>query len=482
MRKTKIIATLGPSTDDPLILTKLLEEVDVVRINLAHGTWDEKDPESHTAKIKSIQKIAKTIKKPIAILVDLKGSKIRIGDLIKQTIDLEKDSMINVRFTEEKVSRTIDEIVVNANHVFEKIENEDIILIDDGLIKLQVKEINDETQTLACTIQEGGLLSRRKGFEVADKVITKSGLGEEDKEDLRKLAKLNVDWVALSFVNQASDVNQAREVLSSTDSQMRVIAKIERLAALKQLYWIIKASDGIMVARGDLALESGPGELTGLQKTIINQTVTGKKIAITATQMMESMINSPTPTRAEMTDVSNAVLDGTDAVMLSAETAIGKYPIETVKAMAEVCEGAETYHQTIAKKEKFKFSELQRIDEAIAISSMSIARNMNIKAIIALTESGSTALMMSRIRSDIPIYAFTRNEYTQRRVSLYRGVTSYPYKFIANTFSEVLSEVSKELLQSEMVRAGDLVLITSGSPLKVEGFTNSLRIIEINNG
>jgi pyruvate kinase len=183
-----------------------------------------------------------------------------------------------------------------------------------------------------------------------------------------------------------------------------------------------------------------------------------------------------------MTDVSNAVLDGTDAVMLSAETAIGKYPIETVKAMAEVCEGAETYHQTIAKKEKFKFSELQKIDEAIAISSMSIARNMNIKAIIALTESGSTALMMSRIRSDIPIYAFTRNEYTQRRVSLYRGVISYPYKFIANTFSEVLSEVTKELLQSEMVRAGDLVLITSGFPLKVEGFTNSLRIIEINNG
>ncbi len=342
-----------------------------------------------------------------------------------------------------------------------------------------MNKVDDENRTLACTVQEGGLLSRRKGFEIVDKVITKSGLGQEDQEDLRKLATLNVDWVALSFVNQASDVNQAREVLSSVDSEIRVIAKIERLSALKQLYWIIKASDGVMVARGDLALESGPGELTGLQKTIINQTVTGKKIVITATQMMESMINNPSPTRAEMTDVSNAVLDGTDAVMLSAETAIGKYPIETVKAMSEVCEGAETYQQTISKKEKFKFSELQRIDEAIAISSMSIARNMNIKAIIALTESGSTALMMSRIRSDIPIYAFTRNEFTQRRVSLYRGVTSYPYKFKANTFSEVLSEVSKELLQSEMVRVGDLVLITSGSPLKVEGHTNSLRIIEI---
>ncbi len=304
MRKTKIIATLGPSTEDPKILIKLLEQVDVVRINLAHGTWDKKDPENHTDKIKNVQKIAKTIKKPIAILVDLKGNKIRIGDLIKQTIDLKKDSIINVRFTDERVARSIDEIVVNASHVFENIENEDIILIDDGLIKLQVNKVDDENRTLACTVQEGGLLSRRKGFEIVDKVITKSGLGQEDQEDLRKLATLNVDWVALSFVNQASDVNQAREVLSSVDSEIRVIAKIERLSALKQLYWIIKASDGVMVARGDLALESGPGELTGLQKTIINQTVTGKKIVITATQMMESMINNPSPTRAEMTDVS----------------------------------------------------------------------------------------------------------------------------------------------------------------------------------
>ena len=172
MRKTKIIATLGPSTEDPKILTKLLEQVDVVRINLAHGTWDKRDPENHTDKIKNVQKIAKTIKKPIAILVDLKGNKIRIGDLIKQTIDLKKDAMINIRFTEDTVSQSVDEIVVNASHVFENIENEDVILIDDGLIKLQVNEVDDEGRTLSCTVQEGGLLSRRKGLEVVDKVIT----------------------------------------------------------------------------------------------------------------------------------------------------------------------------------------------------------------------------------------------------------------------------------------------------------------------
>lgn len=479
MRKTKIIATLGPATEDPRTLTKLLQRVDVVRINLAHGTWDPKDEASHQKKIRLVRKISKKIKKPIAILVDLKGNKIRIGNFKNDAIELKKNSLVTIRFTEEEISKNDKEIVVNADYVFDNVEEKDVILLDDGLIRLEVKKVQPKKKALICIVHEGGLLSRGKGLEVKNKIINQSGLNEGDKKDLRKLAKLDIDWVALSFVNQASDVNQAREVLSGFNNHTKLIAKIERIAALKQLYWIIKASDGIMVARGDLALECGPGELTGLQKNIIKQTVKGKKIVITATQMMESMIHNPTPTRAEMTDVSNAVLDGTDAVMLSAETAIGDYPIETVDAMSEVCSGAELYEESISKADTFRFSELQRIDEAIAISSISIARNMNVKAIVALTESGSTALMMSRIRSDIPIYAFTRNEYTQRRVGLYRGVKSYPYKFKAKSFSEVLSEVSKELLDSEMVKLGDLVIITSGSPLKVEGYTNSLRIVAI---
>ena len=234
-----------------------------------------------------------------------------------------------------------------------------------------------------------------------------------------------------------------------------------------------------MVARGDLALQSGPGELTGLQKNIIKQTVKGKKVAITATQMMESMIDNPSPTRAEMTDVSNAVLDGSDAVMLSAETAIGSYPVETIEAMHEVCLGAERYQQSISKKEEFKYSEVQNIDEAIALSSMSIAKNMDIKAIVALTESGSTALMLSRTRSDIPIYAFTRNKITQRRVSLFRGVLPFSYPFLAESLDQVLDDIRKELLGSDMLNSGDLIIVTSGSPLKVPGGTNSLRLITI---
>lgn len=479
MRKTKIIATLGPATDNPKILTKLLQQVDVVRINLAHGSWNVKDKASHQKKIRMVRKISKKIKKPIAILVDLKGNKIRIGNFKNEAIELKKNSLVRIRFTEEEMSQNDREIVVNADYVFDSIDLKDTILLDDGLIKLEVKKIQPKKKVLTCKVNEGGLLLRGKGLEVRNKIINQPGLNEGDKKDLKKLAKLDIDWVALSFVNQASDVNQAREVLSSFNNNTKLIAKIERIAAIKQLYWIIKASDGIMVARGDLALECGPGELTGLQKNIIKQTVNGNKIVITATQMMESMIHNPTPTRAEMTDVSNAVLDGTDAVMLSAETAIGDYPIETVEAMSEVCSGAELYEESITKADTFRFNELKRVDEAIAVSTISIARNMNIKAIVALTESGSTALMMSRIRSDISIYAFTRNEYTQRRVGLYRGVKPYPYKFKANSFSEVLSEVSKELLNSEMVSYGDLVIITSGSPLKVEGFTNSLRIVEI---
>ena len=479
MRRTKIIATFGPSLEDPKILSKVMATVDVMRINLAHGSWDKGSNQNNEKKIKLIQKIAKKIKKPVAILVDLKGNKIRIGDVKDHVINLEKSSIITVRFSTEKTAEKDNEIVVDAAHCFEKISLEDTILMDDGIIRLRVDEISRTEKSLKCEVIDGGLLRSNKGFEIEGKVINESGLGDNDKDDIRKLAKLGVDWIALSFVNEASDINQAREVLSESASSINLIAKIERMDALKQLYWIIKASDGIMVARGDLALQSGPGELTGLQKNIIKQTVQGKKVVITATQMMESMISNPSPTRAEMTDVSNAVLDGTDAVMLSAETAVGDYPIETVQAMDEVCKGAETYHQTISGKDEFKYSEIQYVDHAIALSSMSIARNMDIKAIVTLTESGSTALMLSRIRSEIPIYAFTRNEDTQRRVALYRGVISHPYPFNVDRMEDVLKEIRKELLTLNLVNAGDLIIITSGSPLKVSGGTNSLRIIKI---
>ena len=469
MRRTKIISTFGPSIADPKILQDVCEYADVIRINLAHGTWDENEKYNHKRNIQLIQETAKKLKKPVAILVDLKGNKIRIGDFKDHMIELEHASNIDIIFTKEKKTNK-HEIFIDADYCFPNIEVGDKILLDDGLIQLTVKSINQKNMALKCQVEKGGLLRSNKGFEVENKIIHRSGLGEEDKKDIKRLAELGIDWIALSFVNEASDVTQAREVLTQIGSRINLIAKIERLEALKQLFWIIKASDGVMVARGDLALESGPGELTGLQKDIIKQTVKGKRIAITATQMMESMISNPTPTRAEMTDVSNAVLDGTDAVMLSAETAIGKHPVETVKAMHEVCMGAETYQESITKNEEYKFSEINNIDEA---------RNMEIKAIVALTESGSTALMLSRYRTNIPIYAFTRNEDTQRRVSLYRGVISYQYPFLVDSMADVIEDVRSELIGSSILKAGDLIVLTSGSPLRVSGGTNSLRLINI---
>ena len=478
MRRTKIISTFGPSISDPEILKEVCKFSDVIRINLAHGTWDENEEYNHKKNIHLIREISKDLNKPVGIQVDLRGNKIRIGDFKNHFIELDNASKIDVIFTEEQKADN-QEIFIDADYCFSKIEVGDKILLDDGLIQLIVNKIDSGNMKLDCMVENGGLLKSNKGFEVENKIIHRSGLGEEDKRDIERLAELNIDWIALSFVNEASDVTQAREVLARIGSPINLIAKIERLEALKQLFWIIKASDGVMVARGDLALESGPGELTGLQKDIIKQTVKGKRIAITATQMMESMISNPTPTRAEMTDVSNAVLDGTDAVMLSAETAIGEYPVETVKAMHEVCEGAETYQESITKNEEYKFSEINNIDESIAISSMSIARNMEIKAIVALTESGSTALMLSRYRTNIPIYAFTRNEDTQRRVSLYRGVISYQYPFLVDSMAEVIEDVRKELVGSSILKTGDLIVITSGSPLRVSGGTNSLRLIHI---
>ncbi len=435
MRRTKIISTFGPSIADPKILQDVCEYADVIRINLAHGTWDENEKYNHKRNIQLIQDTAKKLKKPVAILVDLKGNKIRIGDFKNHMIELEHASDIDIIFTKEKKTNK-HEIFIDADYCFPNIEVGDKILLDDGLIQLTVKSINQKNMALKCQVEKGGLLRSNKGFEVENKIIHRSGLGEEDKKDIKRLAELGIDWIALSFVNEASDVTQAREVLTQIGSRINLIAKIERLEALKQLFWIIKASDGVMVARGDLALESGPGD-------------------------------------------SNAVLDGTDAVMLSAETAIGKHPVETVKAMHEVCMGAETYQESITKNEEYKFSEINNIDEAIAISSMSIARNMEIKAIVALTESGSTALMLSRYRTNIPIYAFTRNEDTQRRVSLYRGVISYQYPFLVDSMADVIEDVRSELIGSSILKSGDLIVLTSGSPLRVSGGTNSLRLINI---
>ena len=345
------------------------------------------------------------------------------------------------------------------------------------MIRLEVKKIQPKKKALICIVHEGGLLLRGKGLEVKNKIINQSGLPEEDKKDLKKLAKLDIDWVALSFVNQASDVNQAREVLSGFNNHTKLIAKIERIAALKQLYWIIKASDGIMVARGDLALESGPGELTGLQKNIIKQTVKGKKIVITATQMMESMIHNPTPTRAEMTDVSNAVLDGTDAVMLSAESATGQFPVKTIEQMAAICIEAEK-SEVVNLDTDFLDQRFERIDQAIALGALFTAHHLNATAIAALTDSGSTPIWMSRHNIRVPIVALTSRIETQRALSTYRNVRPFSIEAGVDRESALLG-VEKRLKELGVAKSGDTIVLTIGEPMDQAGGTNTLKIVKV---
>jgi len=478
IRRTKIIATIGPSTQDLKVLKQLLQEVDAVRINLAHGNWDG-DETNHRKTIKNIQKIARKINKPIGILADLQGNKLRVGDFENGKINLIEGSEIIVRFKDDDSITASNEIYINSIEIMQLIEVGDQISLDDGQIQIEVVGISKDASKISCKILKGGELASRKGFEVNNKTLSHEGLTDRDKKDLKRLSACGVDWIALSFVNHESDVSQAKKILDSLGSQALVISKIERAAALEQLDEIINASDGIMVARGDLALQVGSAHLTGLQKEIIEKTVVGKKIVITATQMMESMIHNQTPTRAEITDVSNAVLDGTDAVMLSAETAIGEYPLETVSAMAEVCEGAEQYQQTLPETENTLISDFNTIDEAIAIASMRIAKKMNIKAIIALTETGSTAIMMSRLRYNFPIYAFTKSKYTQRRVSLCRGVIPYPYIPTQGNAYELFLEISKRMLHTGEVKIGDMVVLTNGTITGISGQTNTLRIMKI---
>jgi pyruvate kinase len=324
------------------------------------------------------------------------------------------------------------------------------------------------------------VLSDHKGINRQGGGLSAPALTEKDREDIRFAAEANMDFIAVSFVRSAADVEEARSLFEAAGGIGKVIAKIERVEALDCIDEIIKAADIIMVARGDLGVEMGYAELTGMQKRIIRLTRTNNKVAITATQMMESMINSPIPTRAEVSDVANAVMDGTDAVMLSAETAIGEYPVAVVTAMSDVCEGAEKHLLATGRTTHRLDDRFQDVDEAIAMAVMYTANHLSVKAIIALTESGSTPLWMSRIRSDIPIYAFTPHDATSRRVTLYRGV--YPVSFrIEHTELRLLyRDIFSTLLSNNLVEEGDLVISTKGDLTGVSGGTNSMKIISVN--
>lgn len=471
-RRTKIVATLGPAVDSPEKMTALIEAgVDVVRINFSHG-----GPEDQRRLAEQAREAARVVGRDVAVLADLQGPKIRIDGFRDGPVTLREDEPFTLDADlgakdgdERQVGLTYKDLPADVH------EN-DILLLDDGLIALQVEAV--EGCRIRTRVITGGVLSDNKGINRQGGGLSAPALTDKDREDLRTAASLGVDYLAISFPRSATDVEQARGLLREAGGEAGIIAKIERAEAVEAIDEIIVASDAVMVARGDLAVEIGDAELPAVQKMIIHQARELNRVVIVATQMMESMINQPRPTRAEVLDVANAVMDGTDAVMLSAETATGHYPIRVVEAMNRVCIGAEKQPRTQRSRHRLD-SRFGRIDEAIAMASMYTANHLDVRAIVSLTESGSTALWMSRIRSGIPIYALTRHERTRRRVTLYRGVYPVAFDILHHDQRVILEDAARLLRDSGAVVDGELLIFTKGDFDGVAGGTNAMKILRV---
>jgi len=472
LRRTKILTTLGPATDNPKVLADMIRAgADVVRVNFSHGK-----PEEHARRVQMVREAAKAVGKWVGVLGDLQGPKIRIERFAEGRVTLNEGDAFALDVSLGKEDGTARSVGVAYKSLPNDVHAGDVLLLNDGQIVLDV--ISVAGPRIETKVVVGGELSDHKGINRQGGGLSAGALTDKDRADVKLAAELGVDYLAVSFVRNAEDMEEARRLLREAGSHARVVAKIERSEAIANLREIARASDVVMVARGDLGVEMGYAELTGLQKQIIEETRRQNRVVITATQMMESMITNPIPTRAEVSDVANAVMDGTDAVMLSGESAVGKYPVKAVEAMAQVIIGAEKYdiaHVAVRARVDADFS---RTDEAIAMAVMYTANHLHVKAIVALTESGSTPLWMSRIRSDIPIYAFTRHEETRCRVTLYRGV--YPVPFDNQSSPDILyPAVFRTLLDKQLVSVGDRIILTKGEFSGVAGKTNSMKILEV---
>ncbi len=471
-RRTKIVATLGPATDDPKMMDKIIEAgVDVVRINFSHGT-----SEQHIDRVERVRNRARAHGRQVGVLADLQGPKIRVERFKEGKVVIEEGKPFILDANLGADDGDDQRVGISYKTLPEDVKRGDTLLLDDGRIVLWIDQVYGAE--IHCRVVVGGVLSNRKGINRQGGGLSAPALTDKDREDIKTAAKMQADYVALSFPRSAADVNEARDLLRAAGGHGGIVAKIERAEALPVVEEIIAASDVIMIARGDLGVEIGDAALPPVQKHLIQLARKMNRVVITATQMMESMIENPIPTRAEVFDVANAVLDGTDAVMLSAETASGKYPDKAIQAMDRVCIEAEK--QRIALQSDHRIhTQFTYIDEAIAMATMYTANHLNVKAIAALTESGSTPLWMSRISSGIPVYALTSQVETRRRVTLFRGV--YPVSFDVQTtdHAEVNREAIDELLRRGAVREGDFVIITKGDLMGVHGGTNAMKIVKV---
>jgi pyruvate kinase len=472
LRRTKIVATLGPGTDDVHILDRMIQAgVDVVRLNFSHDT-----PERHLQRAELLRDRAMAYGRDVGVLVDLQGPKIRIEGFRQGKIVLEEGARFTLDTQCPSDGGDQGCVGITYKDLPNDVDRGDTLLLNDGQIVLWVDEVT--SSQIRCKVVVGGELSGQKGINRQGGGLSAHALTDKDRQDIRMAAAMDADYLAVSFPRSAADINEARDLFRAAGGHGAIVAKIERAEALEALDAIIAATDVVMIARGDLGVEIGDAGLPPVQKHIIQLSRSMNRVVMTATQMMESMIEHPMPTRAEVFDVANAVLDGTDAVMLSAETAAGKYPAQAIEAMDRICREAEKQH--IARVSDHRLNtQFGRIDEAIAMATMYTANHLGVRAIAALTESGSTPLWMSRISSGIPIYALTRHRATLRKVTIFRGV--YPIYFELKTthHPKVNKEAVDELLRRGAVHEGDLVIITKGDLIGVHGGTNAMKIVRV---
>ncbi|MFN8769479.1 MAG: pyruvate kinase [Neisseriaceae bacterium] len=470
MKSTKIIATIGPSSSQLEMVEQLiLAGVNVFRLNFSHGNHD-----IHANNIKNIRDIANKLSKPIAIMADLQGPKIRVSKFVDNQVELSNGNTI-VFDTEFNELGNKELVGVDYKNLAKDVKANDTLLLDDGKITLKVIKVDGSK--IHCKVEQGGILKNNKGINKLGGGLTAPALTDKDLKDINFIAQHDLDYVAVSFPKDEIDIQFARQKLVESGSMAKIIAKMERTEAVfNNMEAIIKASDGVMVARGDLAVEVGEALVPGLQKKLIKTCRTYHKISIVATQMLESMIENPVATRAEVSDIANAVLDGTDAVMLSAETASGNYPLQAVNTMATVCQEAEKMVDDKLEA-NFGTDKFANIQQTISMAALFSAYHMEANAIVALTTSGATALWMSRIISEIPVYAVTDSLKAFQTMAMYRGVYPVLLKHKSKDTSALVSEACEFLKYQHILQTGDTVIVTFGDLISQIGTTNSLRVV-----
>ena len=448
--------------------------MNVVRLNFSHG-----DPSGQARRAAEVRAAAQRVGSEIGILADLPGPKIRIERFAEGKVSLKAGERFDLVASTDAPPGDARQIGVSYLGLPDDVAAGDVLLLDDGLMQLQVVEVQGER--IVCSVLNDGVLSDRKGLNKQGGGLSLGALTERDKELIGIAAKIGVDFIAVSFCRNAQDMNDARAIARAHGSDAALVSKIERTEAIENLVEIVEASDVVMVARGDLGVEIGDAELPGLQKKIIRESLAQNKVVITATQMLQSMVESPLPTRAEVLDVANSVIDGTDAVMLSAETAAGAWPVKAVEAMARICLGAERQFQTETDFSKAQRN-LERADQAIAMATMFLSEHIGVRAIVAMTESGGTARYLSRHRAQAPIYAIARHDGARRRMALMRDVFPINFDSRGLTPREAARGSIRLLVEAGLLETGDRVVFTSGEHMETHGATNTLRLLEVGPG